>query len=177
MEHRKRLMMKKIIVGLLSLILSVTVVGCSNSDSKVEGPEGTLSEIVEEIYAAKDTEFMLQTNEVDMSDENIFKSYTGLSSTDGVKEAVASETMMGSQAYSLVLVRVNDASDANDVSEEMKENIDQRKWICVEADDLQVVSANDVVMLIMMSTEFKDTITSQEIVDAFSDISGGLDNE
>ena len=90
-----------------------------------------------------------------------------------IDEALASESMMGSQAYSLVLARVKDASKMNEVANAMKDGIDQRKWICVEADNLRVVGAGDVVMLIMVSTELSDTITIDQIVDSFTTLCGG----
>ncbi|MGB4658743.1 MAG: hypothetical protein WBI07_06170 [Mobilitalea sp.] len=100
------------------------------------------------------------------------KYYTGLSDASKVKDLLVSETMIGSQAYSLVLVQLNKAEDAETVANEMLEGIDPRKWICVEADDLQIVTQSDLVMLIMVSSELKDSVTSVEIVDAFKEVRG-----
>lgn len=83
---------------------------------------------------------------------------------------LVSEAMIGSQAYSLVLVQVNDEKDSSSVGDEMLNGIDQRKWICVEADDIQVTSQGDVILLIMVSSTMKDTVTSQEIVNAFEQV-------
>nr|WP_308742895.1 hypothetical protein [uncultured Anaerocolumna sp.] len=73
----------------------------------------------------------------------------------------------------MVLVRLNDANDGESVAKEMLKGIDPRKWICVEADDLQVVGHDDVIMLSMVSSSFKDSVTSQQLVDAFKEVCGG----
>ncbi len=135
--------------------------------------DSDLLSIIKKIYEIKDPELNVAENPVDLSNSDSVKYYTGLSDSSKLKEAVASETMIGSQAYSLVLVRLKDAGDAKSVAEEMVKGIDTRKWICVEADDLQVVGHDDVVMLIMVSSSFKDSVTSQQIADAFKEVSGG----
>ena len=81
--------------------------------------------------------------------------------------------MIGSQAYSMVLVRVADEKDSESVANEMKEGINPAKWICVQADDLKVAVYRDVVMLIMVSSQLADTVTAQEIVDAYKTVCGG----
>jgi hypothetical protein len=55
----------------------------------------------------------------------------------------------------------------------MLEGINPAKWICVRADDIHVVTYQDVVMLIMMGSGFSDHLTSDQIVDAYKEICGG----
>jgi len=57
----------------------------------------------------------------------------------------------------------------------MMNGIDQRKWICVEADDLRVAAAGDTVVLMMVSSEHADVATAADIIEAFGTIAGGLD--
>lgn len=154
----------------------------SNSSSKpankaeIKAPSGTPAEIIDKIYAEYPVaDLPLGTMEVDLADLDALKMFTGLSSADKIKAAAVSETMMGSQAYSLVVVKAKDAKYADDIVEEMANGIDPRKWVCVEADDLSVASAGDVVVLMMVESTFKDTVTSKNIIDAFSAICGGLD--
>ena len=88
--------------------------------------------------------------------------------------AVVSEPMISSIAYSLVLVRVEDAKNAQSIAQQMKDGINPRKWVCVEADDLAVCGYGDVVMLIMVASDFaEDGITAQAMVDAFQSVCGG----
>ena len=71
----------------------------------------------------------LNTQIVDVSNVDVLKSFTGLTSNENIDSVVVSEPMIGSQAYSFVLVKVKDGEDANAVAKQMSENIDTRKWI------------------------------------------------
>ena len=133
----------------------------------------TLSEIIDMIYEKKPVEISVMTSSVDLTNADMLKYNTGLDSADKIKEAAVSEAMIGSQAYSLVLVRVNDSADAADVAQSMKDGINTAKWICVQADDLKVSAYNDLVLLIMVDSQLSDTVTSAEITDAFKEICGG----
>ena len=135
----------------------------------------SLSSIVDLIYQQKDSGLRVSTTDIDLENAESLKYYTGLSSADQLKEAVASEALIGSQAYSLVLVRVKDSSDASSVAQSMKSGVDPAKWICVMADDLQVAGKGDVALLIMVETALADSVTASQIVSAFSAVAGGLD--
>jgi len=109
---------------------------------------------------------------VDITDADALKMFTGLDSADGIKEAAACESMMGSQAFSLVVVKL-DGADAKATAEAMKAGIDQRKWICVEADDIKVSAKGNTVMLIMIDSEYRDSISVDEVTEAFKTVCGG----
>ena len=141
----------------------------SGSTSGEASAAGTPAEIIDKIYANhKAIEMPLGTMEVDLTDPDALKMFTGLGSADKISAAAVSESMMGAQAYSLVVVKVKDAKDADAVATEMMNGIDQRKWICVEADDLMVTGFGDVVMLIMVGSD--TGMTSQSFVDAFQKV-------
>lgn len=169
--------MKKRLLAVISSMLLLVCMGCNSSGATSnegeKGPEGALTDIVEQIYDVHSPAFGVGTMEIDLSDADMVKMYTGLDSADAVSEAVASEAMISAQAYSMVLVRVKDAGDAEAVATDMKAGINPRKWVCVEADDLQVVACEDVVLLIMVSSQLSDSVTSQQIVDAFREVCGG----
>lgn len=40
------------------------------------------------------------------------------------------------------------------------------------ADDLQIVTYNDLIMLVMVDSNLKDAVTSQQVVDAFREMCG-----
>ena len=141
--------------------------------AKPAAPSGSPSDIIEKIYAKKTVELPLGTTELDLSDGEMFTAVTGLASSEKVKEAAYSESMMGSQAYSLVVVRVKKSKDAAAVADEMLSGINPAKWICVEADDVRVAAYDDLVMLIMLSSSFEETVTGKEIVSAFKKVCGG----
>ena len=56
----------------------------------------------------------------------------------------------------------------------MADGIDQRKWVCVYADDLKVSVSGDVIMLIMLSSEYAKDATAQSLTEAFRQVAGGL---
>ena len=115
---------------------------------------------------------MLATTPVDINDTDALTAFTGLTDASKIKEVVASEPMMGSQAYSLVLVRVNDSADAEAVADAMKAGINPSKWVCVTADNVKVAAYGDVVMLAMTSSSL-DVPTAEELVNAFQTVCGG----
>ena len=139
--------------------------------AKPAAPSGSPSDIIDKIYAKKTVELPLGTTELDLSDGEMFTAVTGLASSDKVKEAAYSESMIGSQAYSMVVVRVKKSKDATTVADEMLNGINPAKWICVEADDVRVAAYDDLVMLIMTSSQLD--ITSKEMVSAFKKVCGG----
>ena len=165
--------MKKFIALCLVLAMAATLfVGCAAK--KAATLEGTPAEIIEKIYAQKPVEFAPMTLTPDdpelgaMWDWNY---YTGLADGSKIKEAAVTEPMIGSIAFSMVVLRVNEGEDVKAVAQEMKDNINTRKWMCVEAGELQVVGYGDVVMLIMVVEAF-DSIASQDFVDAFKTVCG-----
>ena len=173
--------MKKLISVLLALVLAVGLTACGGNTEQEEttpaiSVEGTMEELLNKVIEIQPVEFAGMAMTLDLTDTSedgvwMLKNYTGLDSAEGITEAAFYEPMMGSIPYSMVMVRVSADAGVGTVAEGMKNGIDQRKWICVEADDLQVVSYADVVMLIMVGSE--TGMTAQSFVDAFSQVCGG----
>lgn len=137
---------------------------------------GTMEENINKIIEENPAEFMGGVTPLDLTDVSedallAFESYTGLQTRDMIKDGAVYEPMMGSLAFSLVLVRVADAAKAEQVARDMKKNIDPRKWICVEADQVMLAGYGDVVMFIMLDSQ--NGQTAQSYVDAFKKICGG----
>lgn len=177
--------MKSIIALLLAFALCAAMTGCRQTGEPDTSPSGTtvptatsalegksLTEIVDLIYAKHPMELSLMTVSVDLGDEYAVKSYLGLDSAEGISEAVASESAFGSQAYSLVLCRVTDPANTQSIARQMFEGIDQRKWICVQADDLMVTAYQDLVLLVMIGSEYEDSATAQQLTEAFTQVCG-----
>ncbi|MGM9661610.1 MAG: hypothetical protein ACI3WR_00780 [Oscillospiraceae bacterium] len=170
--------MKKTLTVILAaamLALALSACGGSKEPAGEQGaaPGGTPEEIIEAVYAEKSVGLNLMTMAVDLGDADAVQYNLGLADASKVKEAAVSEPMMGSQAYSLAVVRVNDAADAESVANDMLSGINQSKWICVEADDLKVMTKGDVVLLFMVSSSFADTVTADEMEAAFTAVCGG----
>lgn len=147
-------------------------------ETEVVADTTTLEGIINSINAILPVEFMGTVIGIDLTDTSedglwTLKAFTGLDNADLISEAMVFEPMMGSIPYSMVLVRAVDAANAEAVADAMKAGIDQRKWICVEADDLMVTACGDVVMLIMVGSD--TGMTAQSYVDAFASVMGSTD--
>ena len=142
-------------------------------ETKPSAPSGSPSDIIDRIYAEKAVNLPVGTTELDLTDGEMFTAVTGLASSEKVKEAAYSESMIGSQAYSMVVVRVKKSKDAADVADAMLSGINPAKWICVEADDVRAAAYDDLVMLIMVSSQLEKTVTGKEIISAFKKVCGG----
>lgn len=171
--------MKKMISMLLALVVVFGLSACGSAAQPTEAPtepvpayqlEGTMEELVNQVIAEQPVEFMGGVIPVDLTDTSedglwAVKYYTGLDNAEQISDVAVYEPMMGSIAFSLVMVRANEGESPAAVAEAMKSGIDTRKWICVEADDLKIGSFGDVVMLIMVDSA--SGMTAQSFVDAF----------
>lgn len=153
--------MKKIIVIFLLSLLVVT--GCSlkkesKKEEKQKNLEGSLSEIMDKLYQKSKIEkdIYMSFSKVEVNKENL-SYYLGVEQLD-YKEALASEPMISSDAYSVVLVRMNEEADIEKTKKDIKEKVDPRKWICtgVEEENVIVDSYGDVIILIMTDSYAKD---------------------
>ena len=150
-------MSKKLIWTIVAVVavVAVAVVAVVLLKPKAEANvEGTLEEIMAKLYAgiSEDNLPMLGQVPVDTTDPDSIAYYLGTSEVS-IKEALVSEPMIGSIPHSVVLVRLNDAKDADAAVAKIKESANPRKWICVEASNVVVESKGDLVILIMSDTE------------------------
>jgi len=146
------------IIIIAVIIIAALVVGLlALNNNKAKNIEGTLEEIMAKVYAGIGEENLpMMLSNITVTTEEI-EYYVGTSEID-FKEAIASESMTGSIPHSVVLVRLNDASTAQDVVAKITENADPRKWICVEAEKVAVKSKGDLVVLIMSSNDLAPTL-------------------
>ena len=172
--------MKKLICALLALSLALAMTACGGKQpTETTAPaaniEGTMEELLNKVIEQRPVEFAGGVFPIDLTDTSedgmwSIKSFTGLDDASQLTEAAAYEPMMGSLAFSMVMVRTASGADPKAVAEAMKSRVDPRKWICVEADDMKVAGVGDVVMLIMVSTT--GDMTAQSFVDAFQSVAG-----
>ena len=127
--------------------------------------------LLNSIVEIQPVEFMGMAAPVDLTDADAVLYMTGLESVEGVTEAASFEPMIGSIPFSMVAVQVAEGADAEAVAEAMKNGIDTRKWVCVEANDLMVVTHENVVLLVMVNSD--NGFTAQSFVDAFNTVVAG----
>lgn len=162
--------MKKIIALLLVLTLAIgAFAGCAPK-SKLDDI-GTTKEIIEKINEDGKVEIMVGTNKIEINPEGwTVASFTGLTDdefTKYVEEGYSSEAMIGSQAHSMILLKLKSANDGKTVADIMNEKIDRRKWICVGAEKSYVNTSGNYVFFIM-----SDAATCDSASKAFEELAG-----
>lgn len=142
-------MMKKGFYVLCTLVVCFLLVGCGKSTKKEEQKniEGDLKDIMEKLYEGiPEDQMPMMIESQELNSEN-FKYFAFTEAK--YKQAVVSESMTGSIPHSVVLIRLENAEDAESIVKEIEQNADPRKWICVEAENTYVLSKGDLVVLIM----------------------------
>lgn len=179
--------MKKITALVIAALMLFTLAACGGNnatdgnatDGNVAASyEGTLSELCTKLYETNPLELPVMTEgaPVDLADADSLKYYLGVEDTAAFTEVIFSETMMGSQAYSLVLAKVADTAKTEELKASILNGVDTRKWICVEADQVRVASSADLIMFIMVDSSFGATI-ADDMVEAFKTNVGELTGE
>jgi len=155
------------------MALGIGLLACQTDDSNTTTPpdntlEGSLESILESIYQNTDVddesfqsfvEEGLYTTEITQDRTGYFLGKDDIE----FKEGIASEPVMSTSAYSLCLIRVNDGADLEQIKNDIAENVDPMKWICVGVDPSNIIVDNigDVVFLLMSDYH------TQELYDAF----------
>lgn len=163
--------MKKVIIGIVAIaIIALIIVGIIMINGKgKENGETTenakmqttqeMQETLNSIYTKLGDQLpSIETREIDITDELAVKAATGLQSTTNVEAVVLSEPMMSSQAYSAVFVKTSKDADVEKMKQEMLDNIDTRKWICVTAEKVYVTNHENIIFLVMASEEWAKPI-------------------
>lgn len=147
-------MSKKLIIIIIAVVVVIAaVIGVLFVTNKGEkNIEGSLEDIMTSLYAGiSEDNLPMGLSNMEVNSENI-ESFIG---TANVKytEALANESMVGAIAHSVVLVRLEDSQDPAAAVEEIKNKVDPRKWICVEASNVVVKNKGNLVVLIMSNEE------------------------
>ena len=149
---------KPLIVGVSLIVLVIILIvvimfifgKSKESDSKFNSSDD-LKNMINSIYNdLGDTLPALDFQDIDSSTESR-KYYTGLSDGNNVDFFVVSEPLMNAQAYSLVVLKVKDTSKIETMKQEMYNNINMAKWLCVSAEKLYITNSDDIIFMVMAS--------------------------
>ena len=152
-------MSKKVIWTIVAIVavVAIAVVVVVFLKPVEKNVEGTLEDIMAKVYSGISEENLpMMLGNIPVDSENV-EGFLGTTEVN-YKEAVASESMVGSIAHSVVLVRMNDAKEADAAVETIKASVNPRKWICVEASNVIVKSKGDLVILIMSNETLAPTL-------------------
>lgn len=132
-----------------------------------------LSTLVDKIYEGQAIQLpSLQTQIIDTTDDSSVQYATGLENAKDLEYLVVSEPMMTSQAYSLVLAKVKDGVNADEIAKSMNEKADTQKWICVSAEKVYTTSSGNVVCLVMSSET-----NAKPVYEKFKELAGNIGKE
>lgn len=140
-----------IVLVIALLVIIMFVVGKSKESVSKFKTSDDLKNMINTIYnELGDTLPALDFQNIDSSTES-FKYYTGLSDSTNVEFFVVSEPLMNAQAYSLVVLKVKDTSKIETMKQEMYNNINMAKWLCVSAEKLYITNSDDIIFMVMAS--------------------------
>lgn len=167
---------KSVIVIFIILLVLVVITGViitgvvvfnsskneSNLTSVTLNSNGKIKKFINQVYdqIPKDDMMSVESVNIDLNDEYALNSYLGLQDKDKIQCAVASEPLMTSSAYSFVVASLKDGSNAQEVANEILNGVNPRKWICVEAEQTNVIFKDNVVVLVMTDKDLATSITN-----------------
>ncbi len=172
----------KIIIAVVAILLviglAITVAILINSKASKSlitiNSAQDLENLISKVYEGQEDRIpnSAQTQVIDIKDEVMVKSFTGLDNGDDLQYLVVSEPMISSQAYSFVLATVKEGVDANKIAQTINDKVDYRKWICVSAEKVYTTSSGNIVCLVMSSEE-----VAKPIYEKFKTLSGAVGQE
>ena len=151
-----------LIIGLIlfAIIAFITFIVVSGSGDK--GSFNTSKDIKTLINTInkdnKDILPELETMKINVKNIDEVTSYTGLKTNDGIESITVSVPVMTSQAYSVAIVKVKDNVDVEKIKQEMLDNIDMRRWICVSAEQLYITNSGNLIFSVMADKDIAETV-------------------
>lgn len=161
----RKIIYKKTIAILLLVSLVFTCAACgkndaasNNTDSMGDNAdtsdtiEGDLQDIMAEIYSGiegidSETKEAIEGYITDVLTEDNEQALLGTADIE-YNEGIYSVPMISSIAYQCVLLRVN-PDNIEEVKQQLKDNADLNKWVCVSAETMLVENTGDLVLFIM----------------------------
>ncbi len=146
-----------ILLAVISFVIFILVSGSDNKGS-VETPKD-INDIINTINKNnKNVLPELETMKVDIKNIDEVTSYTGLKTNDGIESITVSVPLITSQAYSVAIVKVKDSADVEKIKQDMLDNIDMRRWICVSAEQLYITNSGNVIFSVMADKDIAKAV-------------------
>lgn len=186
---KKRTIMNKIGIAAILMTLSLSMLtGCGNSGDRTSDEVSTeenadtagmvhlnsadeVSAFMGEVYGGVAEDLLpmeVSTTELDLGDTDMISYHTGLSDLDGIEGIYLSESMMSSTAYSAVYIRTTDEADAEAIRQQLMDNINPAKWICVTAEQQYAVLLGNDIFFVMGHQDTASAVLEKAIAAAES---------
>lgn len=157
MKKQNILVIALILLAVISFGIIILVSGKENTSSLE-----TTKDIIKMISIInKDNKNVLpelETMKIDVKNIDEITSYTGLTSNDDIESIVVSVPLITAQAYSVAVVKVKDTADVEKIKQEMLDNIDMGRWICVSAEQLYITNSGNVIFSVMTDKDIAKAV-------------------
>lgn len=156
---KQTLIISIISVLIVFLIILLVIV---NNNSKISSIETSsdASNMLKSIFKENENVLpnSLEVREIDITNSEEVSVFTGLKSNSNIEFLVVGEPMMSSQAFSSVVVKAKDGANIESMKQEMLDNINTSKWLCVTAEKLYITNNGNTIFLIMADEDWANTV-------------------
>ena len=157
MKKQNILIIGLILLAVISFIIFILVSGSGNKGSLDTSKD--INDVINTINKNNKSILPeLETMKVDLKNIDEVTSYTGLKTNDSIESIVVSVPLITAQAYSVAIVKVKDNADVEKIKQEMLDNIDMRRWICVSAEQLYITNSGNVIFSVMADKDIAKAV-------------------
>ncbi len=140
-------------IGYICIVLVVTFLctACGKKEEAGDNLEGSLTDIMAGLYEKADLseDFRAGMDSFETYEMTAELNASILGTEDiAYTEGVASIPMISPNAYQCVLLRVEE-DQVDTVKQQLKDNADLNKWVCVSAETMLIESRGNVIFFIM----------------------------
>jgi hypothetical protein len=176
-------------IGLAAILMTLSLsmlTGCGNRSDRTSDEVPTqenvdtagmvhlnsvdeVSAFMDEVYGGVAEDLLpmeVMTTELDLGDTDMISYHTGLTDLDGIAGIYLSESMMTSTAYSAVYIRTTDDADAEAIRQQLMDNINPSKWVCVTAEQQYAVLVGNDIFFVMGYQDTASTVLEKAIAAA-----------
>ncbi len=177
-------MKKKIIIPVAIILvigLITTVIVINNNNQKNASSLNTAKEMKTALKNINknlgDTIPDLEVTEISSNDSELVASYTYLSDPSIVESLVVSEPTMSSQAYLAFILKLKDNTNVENVKEELLNNLDMNRWICVSAEKIYITNSGNTIFVVMSFEEWATPVYNEFVKYVDKNIGKTLEKE
>ena len=157
MKKQNILIIGLILLAVISFIIFILVSGSHNKGNHETSKD--INNIINTINKNnKDLLPELETMKIDVKNIDEVTSYTGLKTNDDIESITVSVPLITAQAYSVAIVKVKENADVEKIKQEMFDNIDMGRWICVSAEQLYITNSGNLIFSVMADKDIAETV-------------------
>lgn len=160
-KNNKKIIISCVVIGfvlLAGIVIALTNSNKTKNNEKLQNVRD-IKNMLKTIYNnLGDNIPSLDTDEISTDDTEMVKSLTGLETTDMIDSIVVSQPMMNAQALEVAVIKTRENANINNMMDEIKNNVNMNRWICVSADKLYIASSGDVIFMVMADSDWAKNI-------------------